>query len=116
VWLNGANDWIYRHLHKAEERMVEMARRYVRERPSPATEEALNQMARELLLAQSSDWAFLMTVGSATPYAEKRTRTHLHRFTRLYQMIHSGKVARKYVAGLYASNPIFPDVDYRAWL
>ena len=25
-WLNGTNDWVYRHLHKAAERMVELAR------------------------------------------------------------------------------------------
>ena len=28
VWLDGSNDWIYRHLHKAAERMVELARDY----------------------------------------------------------------------------------------
>ena len=28
VWLNPGNDWIYRHLHVAAERMVELARRY----------------------------------------------------------------------------------------
>ncbi len=77
---------------------------------------ALQQAARELLLAQSSDWAFLMTTGAAAPYAEKRTRNHLHRFTRLYQMIRSGNVDRKYVEGLYAMNPIFPDLDCRAFL
>ena len=38
-------------------------------------------MARELLLAQSSDWAFLMKTGTATHYAAKRTRDHVLRFT-----------------------------------
>ena len=32
VWLDGANDWIYRHLHKAAERMVELARDCTRTR------------------------------------------------------------------------------------
>src|SRR4029453_437740 len=27
-WLNGANDWIYPHLHRAAERMVSLAERY----------------------------------------------------------------------------------------
>jgi 1,4-alpha-glucan branching enzyme len=27
VWLNGSNDWIYRHLHKMVERMVEVTTR-----------------------------------------------------------------------------------------
>ena len=58
VWLNGSNDWIYPHLDMAAERMVELARRY--EKPNEREGRALNQAARELLLAQSSDWAFIM--------------------------------------------------------
>ena len=57
-----------------------------------------------------------MTTGGAAPYAEKRTRNHLHRFTRLYEMIRSGNVDRKYVESLYALNPVFPDLDCRAFL
>jgi 1,4-alpha-glucan branching enzyme len=30
---------------------------------------------RELLLAQSSDWAFIMRTGTMVPYAVRRTRT-----------------------------------------
>ena len=116
VWLNGSNDWIYRHLHMAEDRMIEMARMFGDAPPSPDTYAALNQAARELLLAQSSDWAFLMTTGTAVPYAEKRTRNHIHRFTRLYQMIKSGNVSPSYVAGLHELNPVFRDVDYRLYL
>ena len=58
VWLNEGNDWIYRHLDKAAERMVELARRF--QHPNDLERRALNQAARELLLAQSSDWAFIM--------------------------------------------------------
>ena len=116
VWLNGSNDWIYRHLHKAEERMVALATTWHDNAPEADILAALNQAARELLLAQSSDWAFLMTTGTAAPYAEKRTRNHLHRFTTLYQMIRSGSVNPDVVAGLYAMNPIFPDIDFRAFL
>ena len=60
-WLNETNSWIYPHLHKAAERMIDLAKR------EPADElewRALNQAARELLLAQSSDWAFIMRTGN----------------------------------------------------
>jgi len=117
VWLNGANDWIYRHLHKAEERMLELAGGAAgKKKPAAAVRAALQQAARELLLAQSSDWAFLMTTGGSAPYAEKRTRSHLHNFTRLYEMVRSGNVDRKHVEGLRAMNPVFPDLDWRAFL
>jgi 1,4-alpha-glucan branching enzyme len=116
VWLNGANDWVYRHLHHAEEQMVEMARRYEHEDPEPAVEEALNQAARELVLAQASDWAFLMTMGTAVPYAEKRTRNHISRFMRIQRMISTGHIDSGEVSRCLAMNPIFPDIDFRAYL
>src|SRR5512142_2355570 len=53
VWLDGSNDWVYRHLHKAAERMIGLARDFPS--PDPLTRRALDQAARELLLAQSSD-------------------------------------------------------------
>src|SRR5580692_5431470 len=48
VWLNGSNDWIYRHLHECADRMVEMAR--ANPEPTALKRRALNQAARELLL------------------------------------------------------------------
>jgi len=116
VWLNGANDWIYRHLHKAEKRMIELAQTRASAVPSPRVRAALGQAARELLLAQSSDWAFLMSVGTAAPYAEKRTRNHLNNFNRVHDMIRSGDVDIDYVERHYQQNPIFPDLDYRVYL
>ncbi len=95
VWLHASNAWIYPHLQTAARRMVEAARAEVkgdgfldaRGRKIADADEALRdrllrQMARELLLAQSSDWAFLMKTGTATHYAAKRTRDHVLRFTR----------------------------------
>lgn len=114
VWLNGSNDWIYRHLHKAEERMTKIAR----DNPSARGDarRALNQMARELMLAQSSDWAFIMTTGTMVEYARKRTTDHLRRFTKLYEHIRTGRIDRKYVAELERRDNIFPDMDYRVYL
>ena len=84
VWLDHCNSWIYPHLHAAAARMTEMARKHRRTK-SRFTERVLAQMARELLLAQSSDWAFLMKTGTAREYAERRTKDHVLRFTRLYE-------------------------------
>ena len=44
---------------------------------------ALNQAARELLLAESSDWPFIMKAGTMTAYAQKRLKMHLNRFYQL---------------------------------
>ena len=87
VWLDDSNSWIYPHLHAAAKRMTEMARAFAGDDSPTLIDRALRQMARELLLAQSSDWAFLMKTGTARDYATKRTKDHLLRFTRLYDQI-----------------------------
>ena len=42
---------------------------------------ALNQMARENLLLQSSDWPFLITTWQAKDYATDRFNEHVDRFS-----------------------------------
>src|SRR5262249_16774132 len=104
---------IYRHLHKAAERMIELAEK----NPSASglRERALNQAARELYLAQSSDWAFLMTVGTATSYAQKRTRDHLHRFMMLDEQICRGEINETFLSEIARRDTIFPQLDYRVF-
>ncbi|NPV54000.1 MAG: DUF1957 domain-containing protein [Firmicutes bacterium] len=113
VWLEGSNDWIYRHLHKAAERMRELARAY----PSAGgvLRRALNQAARELLLAQSSDWAFIMKTGTMTQYAIKRTKDHIGRFTRLYENIRRNSIDEAWLGDIEYKDNIFPDIDYRVY-
>ncbi|MDI6757055.1 MAG: DUF1957 domain-containing protein [Endomicrobiia bacterium] len=114
VWLNGSNDWIYRHLHKAEERMTQTAR--LNRQAAGLTRRSINQMARELMLAQSSDWAFIMTTGTMVEYAMKRTVGHIRRFTKLYEQVRDRSIDGAYVAELERRDNIFPDIDYRAYL
>ena len=90
VWLEGSNDWIYRHLHEGADRMVELARE--NPDPTPLRRRALNQAARELLLAQSSDWAFIMKTGTMVDYAVERTRVHVVNFNHLYEQIKRNEI------------------------
>ena len=46
-------------------------------------ERIAKQMARELMLLESSDWQFLITTAAARDYAEKRFNGHLHQFVEL---------------------------------
>lgn len=117
VWLQPANDWIYRHLHQAEERMIRLSKRYADEGsgdkpPDPVTARALNQAARELLLAQSSDWAFIMDSRTVVDYAVRRTKDHLGRFNRLSGMIEDGRIDEAYLAALEHTDNCFPAIDY----
>ena len=115
VWLEESNAWIYPHLHAAAKRMTEMARFYQNETP-PLIDRALRQLARELLLAQSSDWAFLMKTGTAREYAGKKTKDHLLRFTRLYDQIRGEYVDEAFLKNCEWRDNIFPDINWRYYV
>ena len=114
VWLNGSNDWIYRHLHKAAERINEIANCNKRKKDSLLIR-ACNQAARELLLAQSSDWAFIMKTNTMVEYAIKRTRDHINRFTDLYYAVKGGHIDKKWLEDLESRDNIFPNIDFRVY-
>jgi len=113
TWLSPNNDWIYPHLLGCAVRMVELARDYPGADALPWR--ALNQAARELLLAQSSDWAFIIRSGTMVDYAVRRTRDHVERFNALHDQIRSGKIDEKWLSDLEARDNLFPEIDYRVY-
>jgi 1,4-alpha-glucan branching enzyme len=112
-WLNETNAWLWRHLHAAGERMVELARRFGT--PSSLEGRALAQAARELMLLQSSDWPFIMSTGTTVPYATRRFNEHVVQFTELYEGLCAGRVDESLLADLESRNNLFPNVDYRVY-
>ncbi|BAQ62585.1 glycogen branching enzyme [Geminocystis sp. NIES-3708] len=111
-WLNHTNAWVYPHLHKGAEKMIHLAT------IEPADElqlRALNQAARELLLAQSSDWAFIMRTGTMVPYAVRRTKSHLLRLNKLYEEILAEKIDSGWLTQVEEIDNIFPEIDYRVY-
>ncbi|MBD3789445.1 MAG: DUF1957 domain-containing protein [Campylobacterales bacterium] len=114
VWLNGSNAWIYRHLHAMADEMCELAYRY-KNGAQFNTYRALNQMVRELLLAQSSDWAFLMTTKTAVEYSVQRTKEHISNFNALKGMIESGEIDFSRLEELEYKNSIFNFIDYKIY-
>ena len=113
VWLEGSNDWIYRHLHEGADRMVELARD--NPDPTPLRRRALNQAARELLLAQSSDWAFIMKTGTMVEYAVERTRVHVLNFNHLYEQLKRNEIDEPWLSEIERRHNLFPDIDYRVY-
>lgn len=111
VWLDGSNDWIYRHTHKLIERMSELVERYPNE--SGLKKRTLDQAAREVLLAQASDWPFIMKTGTTVPYAIKRVKNHINNFNYIYDTLCCNCVKTEWLTGLEKKDNIFPDMDYR---
>jgi len=111
MWLQGSDDWVYRHLHTASGRMTELAKSFPHS--DGVLRRALKQALRELLLAQSSDWAFIMGTGTHISYAVRRTKEHLLRFTRLYEDIKSNSIDENWLSDIEYKDNLFPDIDYR---
>src|SRR6185436_966812 len=114
VWVDGSNDWIYRHQHRAESRMVELAQRYG-DSANNLERRALNQAARELLLLQSSDWAFILKNQTASGYAIARVKAHVARFRRIDREVSEGRIDEGWLANLERRDNIFPDLDFRMY-
>jgi 1,4-alpha-glucan branching enzyme len=113
IWLNETNEWIYAHLHIAQERMTKMARQF----PSATglTLRALKQAGRELLLAQSSDWPFILRTGTSPDYARKRVKDHLLRFISLHEQLTVTRMDEPWLARIEAMDNLFPDINYHYW-
>ncbi len=111
VWLDGSNDWIYRHIHKAIERMTELVSRYPNE--SGLKQRVLNQAAREVMLSMAGDWPFIIRNGTTVPYAEKRIKEHLYNFGYIYEKLCRNTVDTEWLTTIEKKNNLFPDIDYR---
>jgi len=114
VWLDEKCGWIYPHLFTANARMNTLAK----SRSLKATaddERVLRQLARELLLAQSSDWAFLIRNETAKNYATRRVTDHLSRFATLADQFERRKVDRDFLAQCEGQDNLFPNVDWRRY-
>lgn len=115
VWIDKNNSWIYPHLHVAAERMTKLANTHQTD-ASELDDRVLKQLARELLLAQSSDWAFLMRTGTAPEYATKRTIDHLTRFNKLHDQLVGGQLNETFLADCEWRDNLFPNLNWRYYI
>ncbi len=114
-WINEKNDWIYPFLYQAAEEMQQLATDFKTVTVSPLQQRVLNQAARSLLLAQASDWPFIMKSGTTIEYAKKKITDHLARFNYLHESIRNNRIDEHYLLALETMDNIFPDIDYRGY-
>ena len=77
---------------------------------------ALDQALRELLLLQSSDWAFMIERGEASEYGATRASQHEERAARLAAIALAGDASeedRVWVARVAASQPFLSNLTSR---
>jgi len=113
TWIDKSNSWIYKHIRMASKLMVQLAA--ANKRPNKLIKRALNQAARELLLAQASDWQFMIKTNNSADFAKNKFKEHIADFFLLYNGIITKHVDLKKLSYLENKNAIFPDIDYRIY-
>ncbi|WP_405080350.1 1,4-alpha-glucan branching protein domain-containing protein [Paenibacillus chitinolyticus] len=85
----------------------------------------LRQAARELMLAQSSDWAFMIESGEMAGYAAERFHEHRNNFYQLLPILDDIDARQPAILSpgelellhrMERSAALFPDVNWRAYL
>jgi 1,4-alpha-glucan branching enzyme len=121
VWMNPETSWTYTHIYPAELYTREVCTEG-RWRESELGLKIVQQLCRELLLLESSDWQFLITTGAARDYAELRFQTHNDQFNELkamWKQYHEvGSLTEDQLNRLEAINTrdgIFAEIDPGLW-
>lgn len=121
VWLNPDTEWTYSRLYAAELACREICSSQ-QWKDGALGERMVNQLCRELLLLESSDWQFLITTGAARDYAELRFGTHHEEFQALRALwddfAAKGVVSDEALERLVATelrDGVFPDIDPGFW-
>ncbi len=119
IWLNENTLWVWDALYRAEARFLSLLQRH---RACTNLQPYLQQLARELLLAQASDWTFLITTGTARDYAETRLADHLRRFesiATLVEMLANGEVPSPELTRVYQESlqrdAVFAELELNLW-
>ncbi len=115
TWLNAETEWMWPIIHGAERRMEGLVAKYPAANGDQAA--ALAQIAREVLLLESSDWPFLVTTGQANDYATKRFNEHVDRFNSLADALESGDAGelQRLTAEYNDLDNPFPAIDYHVF-
>mgnify|MGYP003634762397 CR=1 FL=1 len=117
TWTSEDNNWIHNEIQKRAEQLTRFVRLFEENREDYTDEAVAHRqrciqlMTRELLLAQSSDWGFLMNNEPSREYAKNRTDGHFKSFDRIWEVS-----ARTTDDGLFEEieplNPIFSDLPW----
>ena len=112
-WLNETNSWVVAEWQRASAAMVRRVNQGV---ASTEQRRWLTQAGRELLLAQSSDWSFILRAGTTTELARQRIERHLDRFWRLLDALDQGtSLPPHWLDALEREDGLFPELNAADW-
>ncbi len=111
MWLNDQTSWTWKRIWALEEAYWAVAAKALGGGPKPRA--VLAQATRSMLLAQASDWQFIISTGEAADYANQRFDEHCGQAEDLVRALASGKIddaTMQRVDALGAQDSVFPNV------
>lgn len=112
--INSSNDWMFPRIQKATERMIDLAGRFPDDQG--LKERMLNLAAKELLLAQSTDWPLMADAQISAEYAAVQYEEHLAVFTDVYESLGSVSIGTDRLIKREKEYPIFSEMNYRFFI
>lgn len=109
--LDGSNDWMLRYTRKMSARMIDLSGRYPNE--TGLKIRLLNLGARELMLAQSGEWAMMMHNGIFPEYAAGRFKEAIRAFMSVYDALGTNTVSTEWLTKMEREYTIFPWMNFR---
>jgi 1,4-alpha-glucan branching enzyme len=118
IWLNEENAWTWERLYDCERKMRFMSQTWL----GKGADEVITQAARELLLAEASDWQFLISTQAAKDYSEIRFTDHADRFLQLYKLAEKAvgggtltETELEFLRDCQIKDAPFPTIDLSMW-
>lgn len=123
VWFNEQTRWLWYALYQAEQQFHElMQMTRAKETVSNDVQQLLTQIARELLLLQSSDWPFLISTKTAKDYAEHRFIQHYTTFSKLctlyYEVLKGNTISEEntqWIETVSSNDNVFQELSVDWW-
>lgn len=109
--LSNKNSWMMRYIHKACERMVDLADRFPND--TGLKTRLLNIGSVELMLAQSCSLAKMIDRGENPEYAERRFSESIEAFTAVFDSLGSNTVSTEWLTTLEVLDSVFSWMNYR---
>lgn len=117
TWMSDSNNWINSDLYERGAKLTRMVQTHQESRESMPEdkrqhrERCLRQLSRDLIMAQASDWGFLMNNEASHEFAENRLNGYLESFDKVWGICTSfGDLSP--LDEIEKNYPIFSDIEW----
>lgn len=109
--VDSSNEWMVRYVHKSTERMIDLAQRFTDDTGLKAR--ALNLAAKEILLAQASDWPSMLHNKNYPDFAREAFSQNVSSFATVFESLGSNNTSTEWLTNTERAHQIFPWINYR---